>query len=160
MPRLLEMAFLYFLYIVFLQAVAADEECSFASPEPLYLRFGNCSLPTFANYPYFALEVDIASEPLCLVPSCTVNGTFVISTQICTNNHNSTYGQSVSTRAGLFIQSGTASFNESLQALTANPVWDSLNPQITDAGYTTIQFSSGLALLGLPYRGCFGRTEC
>jgi len=70
-----------------------------------------------------------------------------MATEICTGD-NSTLPQCISRRGGLFNEKeATADFIIASQAdLAPDPVWTSFNPQLTNAGNTTIQFASDVSL--------------
>lgn len=71
-----------------------------------------------------------------------------MATEICTGDNSSTLPQCIGRRGGLFNEKeAAADFTITSQAdLAPDPVWASFNPQLSNAGNTTIHFASDVSL--------------
>jgi hypothetical protein len=69
--------------------VAAD--CTDTSPKPFLIPLANCSIPPSTNFPdgvdSWGININIAGQQLCVVPSGVVNNTVITETVICTTDH-------------------------------------------------------------------------
>jgi hypothetical protein len=134
--------------------VVAD--CVDTSPKPFLVPLSNCTIPPSINFPYgvdsWGVEINIAGQQLCAVPSCVVNNTVITETEICTKDSTSDLAQCISRRGGTFnFAAPNPSYsNMSIQSLAPDPVWDSFNPPFGAAGNATIQFSSDISLPHFP----------
>jgi len=134
----------------------ANADCSTAPPKPFLLPLSNCTIPPNIDFQYgvdsWGLQLSIASQNLCAVPSCFVNNTVITETELCTKDSSSTLPQCISRRGGTFNdeQSSSSYSNISVQSLAPDDVWDLLNPPFGGAGNATIQLPSGITIPDFP----------
>jgi len=83
-------------------SAVANADCSAASPKPFLLPLSNCTIPPNIDFQYgvdsWGLQLIIASQNLCVVPSTVVNNTLITQTELCTQNNDgsSTVAQCIS----------------------------------------------------------------
>ena len=138
-------------------SAVANADCSTAPPKPFLLPLSNCTIPPNIDFQYgvdsWGLQLSIASQNLCAVPSCFVNNTVTTETELCTKDSSSTLPQCISRRGGTFNdeQSSSSYSNISVQSLAPDPVWDLLgNPPFGGAGNATVQLPSGITIPDFP----------
>jgi hypothetical protein len=153
MLRLFHTASIFIIYSYF---VVVNADCINGFTKPFLLPLSNCTIPPTVNFPNgvdsWGLQLSIASQSLCTVPSTVVNNTVITETEICTQDKGTTLSQCISRRGGTFNfeQPSSAYENISVQSLAPDFVWDSFNPPFGGAGNATVQFPSGITLSDYP----------
>jgi len=134
----------------------ASAECLPADPKPFLLPLANCTIPPNQYYPNgidsWGLQLNIASQYLCAVPSLVANNTVIMGSSLCTNDNSSTLDQCISRRGGVFhFDDATLPHtNLSTGVLAPDPVWESFNPPFSTAVNTTMVLPSGINLPSYP----------
>jgi hypothetical protein len=129
-----------------------------APPKPFLLPLSNCTIPPNIDFQYgvdsWGLQLSIASQNLCVVPSLVVNNTVITETELCTQNNDdsSTVAQCISRRGGTFNdEQGSSSYsNISVQSLAPDAVWGLFNLPFGGAGNATVQLPSGITISDFP----------
>jgi hypothetical protein len=126
------------------------------SLKPFAFPLLNCTIPPNTEFPdgvdSWGLQISIASQDLCVVPSTVVNNTVIIEAAICTNGNTSDLAQCISHSGGTFNFRQPSSYYEniSVQSLVPDDAWTSLNTAFSGAGNARIQFSSEVTLPHFP----------
>lgn len=137
--------------------VTAD--CVDTSPKPFRITLSNCTIPANVDFPNgvesWGVELYIAGQPVCAVPSLVCNNTVITETEICTSDHtsNENLAQCTSRRGGTFnfVDASTSAYsNFSVSSLVPDLEWDLLNPPFGGAGNATLQIGSDITLQRFP----------
>jgi hypothetical protein len=153
MPKLFKATSVCIIYCFF---AVANADCSAASPKPFLLPLSNCTIPPNIDFQYgvdsWGVQLSIASQYLCGVPSLVVNNTVITETVLCTQDQSSTLAQCISRRGGTFNdgQSSSSYSNISVQSLAPDAVWDLFNPPFGGAGNATLQLPSDITIPDFP----------